>query len=83
MTADTPPTFLWHAADDENVPVENSLLFAGALSSRQVPFDLHVFESGGHGLGLAEDHPEVKAWPRNLRGMAKKTKFFMTLNEIE
>lgn len=37
MTAGTPPTFLWHAADDENVPVENSLLFAGALSRRQVP----------------------------------------------
>lgn len=75
VTAGTPPTFLWHAADDENVPVENSLLFAGALSRRQVPFDLHVFESGGHGLGLAEDHPEVKAWPEICEAWLRKQYF--------
>ena len=66
---------LWHAADDENVPVENSLLFAGALSRHQVPFDLHIFESGGHGLGLAEGHPEVKAWPELCEAWLRKRNF--------
>lgn len=58
----TPPTFLWHTADDASVPVENALLFASALSRHRVPFDLHVYESGRHGLGLAAEHPEAHAW---------------------
>ncbi|OES45197.1 alpha/beta hydrolase [Domibacillus iocasae] len=62
VTKDTPPAFLWHTAEDEPVPVENSLLFAGALSRAGVPFDLHVFQSGRHGLGLASDHSEAFLW---------------------
>ncbi|MBD0380025.1 alpha/beta hydrolase [Paenibacillus sedimenti] len=75
VTADTPPTFLWHTADDAAVPVENSLLFAGALSRHKVPFELHVFESGRHGLGLAEDHPEAKIWPDLCAVWIKKQNF--------
>lgn len=48
----TPPTFLWHTADDESVPVENSLAFAAALSSAKVPFELHVFPHGKHGMSV-------------------------------
>ncbi|UJF34437.1 alpha/beta hydrolase [Paenibacillus hexagrammi] len=62
VTPDSPPAFLWHTADDAAVPVENSLQYAAALSRQQVPFELHVFPSGVHGLGLAESHPEAKAW---------------------
>lgn len=62
VTEDTPPTFLWHTADDASVPVENSLLFASALSRNRVPFELHVFESGRHGLGLAAEQHGVRAW---------------------
>ena len=62
VTPATPPTFLWHTADDDAVPVENSLLFAAALRRWRVPFELHVFPSGSHGLGLAPDHPHVAAW---------------------
>lgn len=64
VTADTPPTFLWHTADDAGVPVENSLLFAQALSAHGVPHELHVFQSGRHGLGLAEQDPHVATWSR-------------------
>jgi len=64
VTAETPPTFLWHTADDKGVPVENSLLFASALAQHGVPFALHVYPSGKHGLGLAQDHPEVHSWVR-------------------
>ncbi|NLN18965.1 MAG: alpha/beta hydrolase [Firmicutes bacterium] len=63
VNADTPPTFLWHTANDSGVPVENSLLFAAALSRHGVPWEMHIFADGRHGLGLAEEHPEVKAWP--------------------
>lgn len=62
VTADTPPTFLWHTADDSAVSVDHSLLFAAALASRNVPFALHVYPRGVHGLGLAEDDPEVHSW---------------------
>ena len=64
ITEETPPAFLWHTAEDTSVPVENSLKFAAGLSRHKVPFDLHIFESGRHGLGLAEEHPEAREWPR-------------------
>jgi acetyl esterase/lipase len=62
VTADTPPAFLWHTADDAGVPVENSLLFASALRRHGVPFALHVYPRGRHGLGLAEDDPVAGSW---------------------
>ena len=52
VTKDTPPCFLWHTDEDPGVPVENSLEFAAALRKAGVPFDLHVYQKGGHGLGL-------------------------------
>jgi acetyl esterase/lipase len=57
VTAQTPPTFLFHTAEDQAVPVENSLMFATALAGHHVPFDLHVYEKGRHGIGLANGHP--------------------------
>lgn len=62
VTGDTPPTFLWHTSDDEDVPVENSLMFAAALSKHKVLFDLHVYAKGSHGLGLAEDKEHTGEW---------------------
>lgn len=50
----TPPTFLWHAADDPSVPVENSLLYARALSREKIPFELHIFPAGGHGASTCD-----------------------------
>jgi len=52
VTKDTPPCFLWHTVEDKAVPVENSLQFAAALRRAGVPFALHLFPKGGHGLGL-------------------------------
>lgn len=62
VTSDTPPSFLWHTADDAGVPVENSLIFAQALSANRVPFELHVYEHGRHGLGLAEGTGHIATW---------------------
>jgi len=57
VTAQTPPTFVWHTAEDKAVLVENSLMFASALAAAGVPFDLHVYEKGRHGIGLGGGHP--------------------------
>jgi acetyl esterase/lipase len=62
VNAETPPTFLWHTAEDAGVPPGNSLLFASALARHKVPFELHIFPQGRHGLGLAPDDPRVGAW---------------------
>jgi acetyl esterase/lipase len=75
ITEDTPPVFLWHTADDAAVDVENSLLFAAGLRRYKIPFDLHVFESGRHGLGMAEENPEAKAWPEICEAWLRKRGF--------
>ena len=62
VTSDSPPAFLWHTADDDAVPVENSLLLAAALRRHEIPFDLHVYAHGSHGLGLAGEEPHTRGW---------------------
>jgi acetyl esterase/lipase len=57
VTSETPPCFIWHTWEDKGVKVENSLEFAAALRRAGVPFDLHVYEKGAHGLGLGNNHP--------------------------
>jgi acetyl esterase/lipase len=64
VTPQTPPTFLFHTADDPGVPVENSLLFFEALRKAGVPAELHVFAHGRHGVGLAPDDPALSQWPK-------------------
>jgi acetyl esterase/lipase len=63
VTPQTPPCFLWHTAEDTAVPVENSLAFAAALQKAGVPFDLHVYQKGRHGIGLADKPPFENAHP--------------------
>ncbi len=53
----TPPCFIWATYEDATVPVENSLMFAEALRRAGVPFDLHIYQHGKHGMGLAGGHP--------------------------
>ncbi|HJP64189.1 MAG TPA: alpha/beta hydrolase [Mucilaginibacter sp.] len=52
VTANTPPTFLIHAEDDDVVPVQNSMLFYDALVKNKVKAEMHLFQAGGHGFGL-------------------------------
>ncbi|MDL2233900.1 alpha/beta hydrolase [Ruminococcaceae bacterium OttesenSCG-928-L11] len=53
VSADTPPTFLWHTAEDTLVPPQNSMLYASALLQHQVPCELHLYPKGCHGISLA------------------------------
>lgn len=48
----TPPAFIWHTFDDTCVPVENSLLMASSMRKNNIPFELHIFDKGSHGLSL-------------------------------
>ncbi|QDU98350.1 alpha/beta hydrolase [Lignipirellula cremea] len=66
VTAETPPTFLWHTSEDRGVPPQNSVAFYLALLDAKVPAELHIFEKGGHGMGLVHRAPELPAanWPK-------------------
>ncbi len=64
VTHDTPPTFLVATTDDATVPVENSLLYYRALRNAGVPVELHLFETGKHGFGLADTDPLLSIWPK-------------------
>jgi acetyl esterase/lipase len=70
VTKETPPCFVWHTQEDKAVKVENSLAFASALQQAGVPFDLHVYQKGPHGIGLGKDqpHPWANACIYWLRG---------------
>lgn len=80
ITAAAPPCFIWHTGEDKSVPVENSLQLAAALRRAGVPFDIHIYERGGHGLGLGNrlyDTENFHPWTRDCafwlkqRGFAK------------
>jgi dienelactone hydrolase len=71
ITEDTPEAFIWHTAADQGVPVENSLRLASALAVNGVPFELHIFPFGRHGLGLAKDMPDVAQWANLLQNWLK------------
>jgi acetyl esterase/lipase len=71
VSSQTPPTFIWHTANDDLVYAENSLKFALELAKHKVPYELHVFETGVHGLSLCDEttagddshiNPYCKVW---------------------
>jgi acetyl esterase/lipase len=62
VTAQTPPTFLFHTTADTAVPSENSVQFYLALRRAKVPAEMHVFENGPHGVGMALNDPALSAW---------------------
>ena len=68
VTKETPPCFIWHTWEDSAVKVENALMFAVALRKAGVPFDLHIYERGRHGLGLNDKAPfnNPHPWAKDL-----------------
>ena len=55
VSENTPPMFLWHTFADDAVPVQNPLMMASALAAKQIPFELHIFPEGVHGISLADE----------------------------
>jgi acetyl esterase/lipase len=75
VTAQTPPTFLVCNDEDTVVPCENSLLFALALRKAHVPVELHLYEKGQHGYGMAGNDPVLSDWPRCCEAWLQYRKF--------
>jgi len=67
VTAQTPPTFLFHTDEDNGVPPENSVLFYLALRKAGVPAELHIYERGPHGVGLAPTDAVLATWAARLK----------------
>ena len=66
VTGETPPTFLFTTNGDTGVPAENSINFYLAMRRAGVPGELHVYQNGPHGVGLALNDPVLSSWPRRL-----------------
>ena len=81
VTDDPPPLFLWHTSADESVPVRNSLLLAEVYAARSLPFELHVFPRGGHGLALATSETATPERPPEPRVARWTELFFSWLDE--
>ena len=73
VNANTPPSFLVHANDDDAVPVENSILFNQALVKNKVPVETHLYQSGGHGFGL-HNKTTADEWFARLENWMKSNK---------
>ncbi len=80
----TPPTFLWHTFNDDSVPLENTMLFAQGLREKDIPFELHIYPDGPHGLSLANEetddgnmgsYPHVSTWMKLCIEWLKRLKF--------
>lgn len=63
ITADTPPAFLVHSADDKAVPAVNSIVYFKGLQKNNIPAELHIFQKGGHGYGLSPNGGTESSWP--------------------
>jgi len=74
VTPDTPPTFLFHTDEDKTVPVENSIQFYLALHKAKVPAELHIYQKGGHGQGLARQIPGTSNWPKDCEDWLRNQK---------
>jgi dipeptidyl aminopeptidase/acylaminoacyl peptidase len=71
VTAKTPPTFLFHTSEDTAVPPENSIQFYLALRKARVPAELHIYEKGAHGVGLAPNDAVLRTWKDRLADWLK------------
>lgn len=71
VTSRTPPTFLFHTSGDTGVTPENSVLFYLALRKAGVPAEMHIYERGLHGVGLAATDPVLSSWPERLADWLK------------
>ncbi len=66
VTESYPPTFLWHTVQDAAVPVMNSIMMAEALAEKAIPFELHIYPTGPHGLSLSDERTAKNYKPAHL-----------------
>jgi acetyl esterase/lipase len=76
VTESTPPCFVFHTVEDQAVPVENALRFFAALRENGVnQSEMHIYQKGRHGVGLAQADPVLKSWPDRLDAWLKVNNF--------
>ena len=83
VDAQTPPAFIVHTHEDSIVPATQSTLFYDALLSAGVPAELHVFNSGEHGVGLASGDLDVNVWPDLLRRWLVRQGFLTAKSRVK
>jgi len=71
VSKETPPVFLFHTYEDTAVPPQNSLVFYMAMKEKNVPGELHLYEKGRHGVGLAKNISGTSNWPKQLQDWMK------------
>ena len=79
VTKKTVPAFIWHTRADKTVPVINSILFAEALSKKNIPYELHIYPDGWHGMTLCREFLDTENeyigdWVRSCEHWMKNTK---------
>ena len=75
VNENTPEACIWHTSTDQAVPVMNSLLYAQALSAENIPYEMHIYPLGHHGLGDAHEIPYVAKWQDDLHEWFKLKKW--------
>ena len=75
VTSETPPTFLFHTGEDTGVPPENSLAFYAALRQFKIPAELHIYQQGPHGVGLAPGNPVLYTWRERLFDWLRQNRY--------
>lgn len=75
VTNETPPTFLFHTAEDTGVPPQNAVAYYMALLEHKIPAELHVYQNGPHGVGLAAGDPVLSTWTQRLADWLKQSGF--------
>ena len=75
VTAETPPTFLFHTYADTTVPVENSVYYFLALRKAGVPAEMHIFKDGAHGAGMPMQDVALSEWPKVLTNWLRASGF--------
>ena len=83
VTPETPPTFLFHTGEDTGVPVANSLAFYSACVKAKVPAELHVYQMGPHGVGLAPADAAVHGWKDRLADWMKANALLADVKRVE
>lgn len=83
VTKDTPPTFIFHTAEDPAVPIQNAIAFFSALKKAGVPAEMHIYQDGPHGVGLSPADPAVFGWKDRLHAWLKSSGFLAAVKRSE
>ncbi len=78
ITKDTPPTFIFHTAEDKAVPVQNAIVYFEALQKHGIASEMHIYQKGPHGVGLAPKDPVLSTWKERLADWLKINGFLST-----